>query len=47
LQTLPTKVPYAFDAAAAASTDEITLVFQTPTTPYTGFLNTKWFTIIL
>jgi hypothetical protein len=31
---LPTDVPYAFDLAA--STETVNLVFQTPTTPYTG-----------
>ena len=31
---LPTNVPYAFDVAS--STEKINLVFQTPTTPYTG-----------
>jgi hypothetical protein len=31
---LPTDVPYAFDVAA--STETVNLVFQTPTTPYTG-----------
>jgi hypothetical protein len=34
LPVLPTNVPYAYDVAASDKTVE--LIFQTPTTPYTG-----------